>query len=290
VSRRRLRPLAGPLVVAPPAGARVRTRLVVSAADATVLGAAGRQLGVLAGRDLAWRCSQGRLDGRGKQQSRTGRNQALTATCTSRWAGAITRTSEDAWRLAERNLLAERRSLRARVGRLRRRLAVPVGGRQGRTRGDATREERWEKQRRLQVLQTRLGVVEARLGQGTMSVCRGGRRLARARHHLQAAGRDELGWRRRWEAARLFLTADGEADKRLGNETIRWTPMRRPWRSGSPNRWRIWPTPSMAGIGSARCAFPTGVRRSPPRLPPARSATTSPTTRAPTAGIWTLRG
>jgi IS605 OrfB family transposase len=224
VSRRRLRPLAGPLVVAPPAGVRVRTRLAVSAADATVLRAAGRHLGVLAGRDLAWRCSQGRLDGRGKQQSRTGRKQALTAACTSRWAGAITRTSEDAWRLAERNLLAEQRSLRARVGRLRRRLAVPVGGRQGRTRGYATRDERWEKQRRLQVLQTRLRVVEARLAQGTMSVCRGGRRLARARHNLQAAGLDELGWRRRWEAARLFLTADGEADKRLGNETIRWDP------------------------------------------------------------------
>ncbi|MGH9261061.1 MAG: hypothetical protein ACRD08_14385, partial [Acidimicrobiales bacterium] len=115
VRRRRLRPLAGPLVVAPPAGVRVRTRLAVSAADATVLRAVGKHLGVLAGRDLAWRCAQGRLDARGKQQSRKVRKQALTAACTSRWAGAITRTSEDAWRLAERNLLAEQRSLRARV-------------------------------------------------------------------------------------------------------------------------------------------------------------------------------
>ncbi|HEY3036317.1 MAG TPA: transposase, partial [Streptosporangiaceae bacterium] len=57
-----------------------------------------------------------------------------------------------------------------------------------------------------------------------MAVCRGGQRLARARHNLQAAGLDERGWRRRWEAARWFLTADGEADKRLGNETIRWDP------------------------------------------------------------------
>jgi hypothetical protein len=206
----------------------VRTRLAVSAADAKVLRAAGKHLGVLAGRDLAWRCSQGRLDTKGNtkenKQPRTVRKQALTAACTSRWAGAITRTSEDAWRLAERNLLAEQRSLRARVGRLRRRLAVPVGGLKGRTRGYATRGERWEKQRRLQVLQTRLRVVEARLAEGTMSVCRGGRRLARARHNPQAAGLDELGWRRRWEAARWFLTADGEADKRLANETIRWDP------------------------------------------------------------------
>jgi hypothetical protein len=184
-------------VVAPPTGVRVRTRLPISAADAEVLRAAGKHLGELAGRDLAWRCLQGRLDAEGNTQSRTVRKQALTAACTSRWAGAITRTSEDAWRLAQRNLLAEQRSLRARVGRLRRRLAVPVGSRQGRTRGYATRGERWEKQRRLQVLQTRLRVVEARLAEGRLAVCRGGRRLARARHNLQAAGLDERGWRRR---------------------------------------------------------------------------------------------
>jgi hypothetical protein len=189
-----------------------------------VLRAAGRHLGGLAGRDLAWRCSQGRLDARLSTQSRTVRKQALTAACTSRWAGAITRTSEDAWRLAERNLLAERRSLQARVGRLRRRLAIPVGSRKSRIRGYATRGERWEKQRRLQVLTTRLRVVEARLAEGGLSVCRGGRRLARARHNLPAAGMEEQGWHTRWEAARWFLTADGEAESRLGNGTIRWDP------------------------------------------------------------------
>ena len=31
-------------------------------------------------------------------------------------------------------------------------------------------------------------------------------------------------WRREWDAARWFLTADGEALKRLGNETVRWDP------------------------------------------------------------------
>ena len=31
-------------------------------------------------------------------------------------------------------------------------------------------------------------------------------------------------WRRQWESARLFLTADGEKDKAWGNETIRWNP------------------------------------------------------------------
>jgi hypothetical protein len=42
--------------------------------------------------------------------------------------------------------------------------------------------------------------------------------------HLGAAGLTGQQWRERWDAARLFLTADGEADKHLGNETIRFHP------------------------------------------------------------------
>lgn len=38
------------------------------------------------------------------------------------------------------------------------------------------------------------------------------------------AGLTEARWRDRWESSRLFLTADGEADKAWGNETIRWNP------------------------------------------------------------------
>ena len=37
-------------------------------------------------------------------------------------------------------------------------------------------------------------------------------------------GSTEDQWRREWESARLFLTADGEKDKAWGNETIRWYP------------------------------------------------------------------
>ena len=57
-----------------------------------------------------------------------------------------------------------------------------------------------------------------------MPVTRGGRRLMRARLNLAAAGLTEGQWRDRWDAARLFLTADGEKDKAWGNETIRWHP------------------------------------------------------------------
>jgi hypothetical protein len=121
--------LADPFVVAEPKGARVRTRLRVAAEDVVVLVAVGQQLGGLAGADLAARCRSGRRDAKGGAGSRTPRKQALTDACSSRWAGAITRTSEDAWSLAERNLEEEARSLRARIGRIRRRLAVPVGAR-----------------------------------------------------------------------------------------------------------------------------------------------------------------
>ncbi|MGA2803134.1 MAG: hypothetical protein ABSF89_01915 [Acidimicrobiales bacterium] len=220
----KLRPVSVPFVVERPSGARVRTRLLLDKADAQVICAVGTHLGSLAGRDLARRCSEGRLDSRGRARSRRERKRALTAESSARWAGAITRTSEDAWRLAERNLRAELRSLGARVGRIRRRLAVRLRERRGRTRGYATETERWETQRRLQVLKARLGEVEARLEAGRVSVCKGGRRLARTRHHLAEAGLDEHTWRQQWEAERLFICADGEAAKAWGNETIRWHP------------------------------------------------------------------
>ncbi|MGH9259860.1 MAG: hypothetical protein ACRD08_08190, partial [Acidimicrobiales bacterium] len=195
----------------------------------------GRDLGRLAGRDLNRRC---RL-GRGPDQ-RTDRKRALTAASSSRWAGAITRTSDDQLARAYANLLDARTGLRRAVKRLRARLEVPVGQARGRgrsrKRGYESQAERFHKQRRLQVLQARLGEVEGRLAAGRVSVCRGGRRLAKLRHAVAGdavvgRGKDQsttqvtkAQWRQRWEAERLFLTADGEADKAWGNETIRVHP------------------------------------------------------------------
>src|SRR5205809_6119775 len=113
-----MRPVAAPFVAAAPTGARVRTRLRLSPQDEAVLRAAGAHLGSLAGRDLAARCAEGRLDAAGRARSRAARKRALTAESSSRWAGAITRTSEDQVRLAEQNLRAERASLQARTGRI----------------------------------------------------------------------------------------------------------------------------------------------------------------------------
>jgi IS605 OrfB family transposase len=219
-----LREIAAPFVAAAPAGARVRTRLRVSPRDAEVLRAVGRHLGSLAGGDLAARCAEGRLDARGRAASRRERKRALTAQSSSRWAGAITRTSEDAWQLGLRNLAAERGTLTARARRIEARLAVPAGAREGRLSGYATPDERHGKALRLKVLKARLARVEQRLATGSVPVTRGGRRLMRARLNLDAARLTEQQWRDTWDASRLFLTADGEKGKLWGNETIRWHP------------------------------------------------------------------
>jgi len=219
-----LREIAPPFVVAAPAGARVRARLRMSAQDGAVLRVTGSHLGSLAGRDLAARCAEGRLDAAGRAASRARRKRALTAESSSRWAGAITRTSEDQHRLAAQNIRADKSGLRARIRAIETRLAVPAGGRAGRARGYATPAERHGKAVRLQALKARLTAVDRRLETGAVSVVRGGRPLLRKRGHLAAAGLTEEQWRREWESARLFLTADGERDKAWGNETIRWNP------------------------------------------------------------------
>ena len=160
----------------------------------------------------------------GRAASRARRKRVLTAASSSRWAGAITRTSEDAWRLAGQNLRAQRSGLTARIRRIEARLPVPAGGKAGRPRGYATPAERHAKTVRLQTLRVRLAQVERQLEAGAVSVVRGGKSLLRTRSNLGAAGLTESRWRREWESARLFLTADGEKDKTWGNETIRFNP------------------------------------------------------------------
>ena len=222
-----LRLVAAPFVAAAPAGARVRTRLRVSGQDEAVLRAAGRHLGSLAGRDLAARCAEGRLDARGRAASRARRKRALTAESSSRWAGAITRVTEDQHRLAGQNLRAEASGLRARIRQIQARLPVPAGGTAGRVRGYATGAQRHARMVRLQVLRARLAAVEQRMEVGSVRVVRGGKALLRKRGNLAAAGLTQAQWRAEWEAARLFLTADGEKGKAWGNETIRWNPDQR---------------------------------------------------------------
>ena len=109
-----MRQLSAPFVVAAPEGARIRTSVFTAEAEHEVLVALGAHLGRLAGRDLAARCA---LGAGSKHLGRTERKRALTPLCSSRWAGSITRHTDDMW---ERQMLNYRRRVDRQAGRGRR--------------------------------------------------------------------------------------------------------------------------------------------------------------------------
>ncbi|MGW7289636.1 IS200/IS605 family accessory protein TnpB-related protein, partial [Streptomyces sp. NPDC054847] len=219
-----LRELAAPFVVTGPSGVAVRTGLKgLIAEDEEVLRLVGAHLGSLASRDLKARCLEGLEHSAG---SWAVRKRGLTGVSSSRWAGSITKATHDQWALARRGQAAHIHSLEAGVATIRHRLSLPVGhkGTKRAAGGYRSRREWHAKARRLRVLEDRLEKVRAERDAGRVRVVRGGRRLLGTRHHLADAGLTAAEWRRRWEAERWFLTADGESGKRFGNETIRITP------------------------------------------------------------------
>jgi hypothetical protein len=156
-------------------------------------------LGGPAGRDLAARCAEGRWDAEGRAASRAVPKKALPADSSSRWAGAITGTSEDQYQRGGQNLWDERASLLSGIRCIEARLAVRVGEcvGQGRRRvpGYADTAERHSEPVRLQTLPTRLSEVRARLETGPVSVVRGGKALLHKRNNLDLAGVTEAQWR-----------------------------------------------------------------------------------------------
>ncbi|WP_212747280.1 hypothetical protein [Streptomyces montanus] len=213
-----MRTIAPPFTVAAPSGARIRDRLRVDVADEKVLTMVGQHLGRHQRADLAERVAIGPVPV--KDNRRAERKKKLTTVSSSRWAGAMTRASEDQYQLSMRCLYNERAGLRRAIGNITRRLAVPCGQRTGRVRGYQGQGERFQKQRRLQALKARLAVVEQHIGEGRPSLVVGCRRLAKTRHNLADAQLTTEDWRTRWDAARLFLTADGESGVPHGNYTI----------------------------------------------------------------------
>ncbi|MGV9384489.1 IS200/IS605 family accessory protein TnpB-related protein [Nonomuraea sp. NPDC003707] len=219
-----LRPVAAAFVVPGPSGVAVRDRLKhLTPADGQVLRLVGAHLGVLASRDLKTRCADGLGHSAGTWAAR---KRELTVQSSARWAGAITKASHDQWALARRGQADHIRDLEAVIRAITRRLSLPVGkkGTRKEPGGYRSAQEWFAKSRRLGVLQDRLQQRRADQQAGRVRVVRGGKRLARARHHLEVAGLTETEWRQTWEAERWFLAADGESGKRYGNETIRITP------------------------------------------------------------------
>ena len=84
--------------------------------------------------------------------------------------------------------------------------------------------ERAAKQVRLTHLKSKIAAARAELSSGDISICKGGKDFLNSRHHLEEAGLSLEQWQEQYAASRRFLTADGEAQKRWGNETIRVSP------------------------------------------------------------------
>ncbi|MCW2561424.1 MAG: hypothetical protein JWP55_5388 [Mycobacterium sp.] len=227
-----LRRISAPVVAGPPSGVRIRTRIHLTEAEVAALSAVGSFLGWVYRGELAGRVRLGVLDRQGRAGWRVERKRAVTAVSSSRWAGAITRAVEDQYQLGMRGLAAHVRDLRRAVDVLEVRCALrpgesapagagEVGGRGRRRYGYRSANERFAKTRRLAMLRSRLAAAQDAIAAGRPSITVGGKRLWRNRHHLDEAGLSVPEWRNRWDAARMFLTADGETGKAGGNETIR---------------------------------------------------------------------
>ncbi|CAM5516539.1 transposase [Streptomyces spiroverticillatus] len=222
--RKQLRLLEAPFVAAGPSGVAVRDRLKhLTPGDEEVLRLVGAYQGALASGDLKARCAAGHGH---DNEAWAVRKRELTGRSSSRIAGAITKVTHDQYALARRCLLAHIQSLEAGIAMLRHRLSLPLGAKGSKRApgGYRSKGEWFHKSRRLHLLEDRLTAARADWDSGRARVVRGGRRLLKTRHHLDAAHLTEDQWRRRWEAGRWFLTADGESGKRFGNETIRVTP------------------------------------------------------------------
>ncbi|MET7313347.1 IS200/IS605 family accessory protein TnpB-related protein [Streptomyces sp. NPDC005571] len=222
--KKQLRTIAPPFVAVGPRGVALRDRLKhLTPKDEKVLRLVGEHQGRLASGDLKARCEAGHNHDNDAWASR---KRDLTEQSSSRIAGAITKATHDQYGLARRCLLAHVQNLEAGIRTLRHRLSLPIGekGNKRAPGGYRSKGEWFHKSRRLATLEHRLDVARDDWKTGHVRVVRGGRRLLKNRHNLQAAQLTERGWRQRWEAERWFLAADGESGKRFGNETIRVTP------------------------------------------------------------------
>jgi IS605 OrfB family transposase len=238
-----LRQWRGVKEVASPSGVTITTRLWTTPTDDNVLNLVADHLGRLRRADLAVRTRPetlgSTLDGTAKHEVRrerlNNRKSALTAQSTSRWASAIIRANDDQVRLSREVQKRHIVGLQAAIAAIEKRLVQPTrdclsaedftARRKARLpKGYATQAERFQKQRRLQVLRARLDSANADMGGGVVQVTEGGKRLAKVRHNLDGANLSLPEWRERWDCARYRIAANGSGDEPFGNLTITVAP------------------------------------------------------------------
>jgi IS605 OrfB family transposase len=229
--------------VAGPSGGAIRTRLRTTAGDDVVLDAVAGHLGRLRRADLARVCrpapSAADMGEAGRRRARrdglNSRKQGLTALSSARWASSVIVANDGQYRASRDAQDRHIAGLRAAIAAIERRLCQPTSdtltrqgraarGKDRRPRGYPTQDERFQKQRRLQSLRAELARVIADRDSGRVRVAEGGKRLARTRHNLQAAGLTTARRREAWEAARWRIEAIGTGSEPFGNLTITVTP------------------------------------------------------------------
>jgi hypothetical protein len=238
----KLRAWRGVKPIAGPSGVAISTRLRTTSHDERVLDLVAENLARLRRADLARVCEPVRLDpslAQAKQLVRRDRvnqrKKALTAESSARWANAIIAANDAQYRSAREGQHQHIIGLRAAIAAIETRLAQPTvdtltpeqrrAPRKAKLpQGYPTQAERFEKQRRLQVLRAELSRATADRDSNRVHVTEGGKRLATARHHLDAAGLTLPEWRERWDCARYRIAALGSGDEAFGNLTITVTP------------------------------------------------------------------
>ena len=237
----KLRESRGVKPVAGPSGVAITARLRTTAEDELVLDAVADHVGRLRRADLAAVCRRqpvaAGLDAEARARVRrerlNHRKGRLTAQSSARWANAIITANDNQYRLSrdaqDRHIIG----CRAAIATLEKRLAAPTGdtltaqqrkARRGQVKGYPTQAERFAKQRRWQHLRAELARAEADRAALRVRVTDGGRRLAKTRHHLDAAGLTRAQWQQNWQCARYRIQANGSGDEPFGNLTITVTP------------------------------------------------------------------
>jgi IS605 OrfB family transposase len=243
VTAGKLREWRGVKPVAGPAGVAITTRLRTTPADKQVLDLVAEHLGRLRRADLARICRpvplEPTMDAAAKRQARRDRlntrKKALTTQSSARWASAIIASNDAQYRSAHDAQHRHGVGLRTAIATIEKRLTLPTADarapeqrkarkKAGLPKGYATQAERFEKQRRLQVLRAELRHVTADQENKRVRVVKGSKRLAKTRHHLDAAGLTLSEWRERWDCARYRIEALGCGAEPFGNLTITVTP------------------------------------------------------------------
>ncbi|MCL4449192.1 MAG: hypothetical protein M1483_00485 [Actinobacteria bacterium] len=242
MSRRILHPVHGTAQAPFFQAMRIRTRIPVTEHDRMVLEILGRYFDHLQGKDLARCC----VDGRNSiKDGWAERKRVLTEDCSSRWAGYITKKSNDSWNTARRNQRRHLSDLESAISTIEKKLVLPVHSQSEREAirkkeaenakaeskkprklifGYRTKHEHAMKRQRLDHLKSERDSLKKNLDNSVVHITRGGKQLLKNRLHLDEAGSEEFNWCAKWRAKRFTFGANGEKGVIYGNQTIRVSP------------------------------------------------------------------